>query len=260
MRKNSWTMRPLVAPVALAMTLGACSLDEVEPPALDGPSELGISLQVTATPDILLANGFSTSVIQVTARGPNGQALGNREIVFTIADGDGRTADIGTFIAPPSFRDLGTAITVRTNGQGVAQAVYEAPARTDATANRRVTVQARPVGNDAFSALYRTAAIELRMPEPRLFPANPGNTAPACNFAVQAPNGFRAGTTILFQSTSSDADGSIVRYEWFFTDGSVDDSPDIAHVFRSAGLYQVTHVVTDNNGAQSACAADITVF
>lgn len=261
--RNAKLDRPALRALVLGMAVlgfGGCSLDDVEAPALDGPSELGVSIRLTASPDIVLANGFATSVIQAQVFGPNGNTLGNREIVFTITDADGFFADIGTFISPPSFRDLGTSVTARTNGQGIAQVVYEAPARTDATANQQVMIAARPVGNDALGALYRAVAIELRSPEPRLFPQDPSNTGPTCNFAVQAPNGFRAGTTILFQSTAFDADGTVVRYEWFFTDGTVNDAPDIAHVFRSAGTYGVTHVVTDNDGAQDACASTITVF
>jgi hypothetical protein len=264
MRDMNWAGRGLRRALGAAAMLGmlaGCSLDEVEEPALDGPSETGVSIRMTVSPDILLANGFSTSVVTAQVFGPNGQALANREIVFSIADAEGHTADIGTFVTPPSFRDLGTATTVRTNSQGIAQVVYEAPARTDATANQRITIQARPIGNDAFAARYSSVAIELRSPEPRLFPQDPNNTQPECNFAVQAPNGFRAGTTILYQSTSFDPDGAIVRYEWFFSDGTSNvDHPDIAHVFRSPGVYNVTHVVTDNGGKQAACAAPITIF
>jgi hypothetical protein len=251
----------IALPLALAAGLAGCGLDEVEQPALDGPSERGLALDVRAAPDILLANGFSTSVVTATLFGPNGSPVANREIVFTITDDAGRIQDLGSFIAPASFTDLGTSVTVRTNGQGVASVVYESPARTDATANQLVRIAARPVGNDATGLFYSNAAIELRSPEPRLFPADPTNdpTALVCNFAVQAPNGFRAGTTILFQSTSSDADGTIVRYEWFFTDGTVNDHPDIAHVFRAPGTYGVTHVVTDNDGLQKACTASVTV-
>lgn len=247
--------------MALTLALGGCSLDEVEEPALDGPSTLGIGIRLTASPDILLANGFATSVVTAAVSGPNGEPLANREIVFSVADDEGRFADIGSFVTPPSFRDLGTATTVRTNSQGLAQVVYEAPSRTDATANQSIMILARPIGDNAEGVLYRGVRIELRSPEPRLFPQDPNNVKPTCNFAVQAPNGFRAGATILYQSTAFDVDGTIVRYEWYFSDGtSNNDHPDIAHVFRSAGTYSVTHVVTDDDGGQSACQAPITVF
>ena len=49
---------------------------------------------------------------------------------FAIADEDGRFADIGVIVGS---NGPGTGATVRTNAQGVAQVLYEAPARTDAT-------------------------------------------------------------------------------------------------------------------------------
>jgi len=248
--------------LAVAATIGAsvgCNTDKVNPPALDGPSALGLDVRLTASPDIILADGFSSSVIQATIYDQNGRVIGGRDIVFTVADANGRQADIGE-LHSRSNQTLGTSVVERTDGNGLAQVVYYAPARTDATANQTVVIQARPVGTDAEAALYRTVRVELRSAEPRLFAPNPGNAAPNCNFAVQAPDGFRAGRAILFQTTSSDSDGTVVRFEWFWGDGTYSDHPDNAHVFPTPATYTVTHVVTDNEGAQKACSADITVF
>jgi hypothetical protein len=154
-------------------------------------------------------------------------------------------------------------VVERSDGNGLAQVVYEAPARTDVTANTAVLILARQIGSDASGELYRQVRIELRSAEPRLFPTDPtggSNAKPFCSFAVQSPSQFRAGTAILFQDASSDSDGTIVRYEWYSGAGQFEDSPDTAFVYPAAGTYTVTHVVTDNFGAQTACAAAITIF
>jgi len=65
-------------------------------------------------------------------------------------------------------------------------------------------------------------------------------------------------TSVLFQSTSSDDDGTIVRYFWSFGNGKTADHPDVSTSYSIAGTYTVTHVVTDNNGGQAACQASIT--
>jgi hypothetical protein len=165
---------------------------------------------------------------------------------------------------------VGTGIAVRTNAQGVASVVYEAPARTDATANQTVLVQARPVGTDANAALYREVRIELRSAEPRLFPVVPGNTLPVCSFTVQAVGKSTCSggpiptctvpinTSVLFQSTASDIDGTIIRYFWSFGNGKNGDNPDTSTSYSIAGTYTVRHLVTDNNGGQSACQTTIT--
>ena len=164
---------------------------------------------------------------------------------------DGRFADIGVIVGS---NGPGTGATVRTNGQGVAQVLYEAPPRTDATANQTVLVMARLVGNDANGALYHRVRIELRSAEPRLFPANPTNALPKCDFITEPAVGpFRANQVIGFHSTSSDTDGTIVRYEWNFGDGTSGDSPDTAKIYRTPGSYTVTHSVIDDDGGRQSC-------
>jgi PKD repeat protein len=246
--------------LCLLLGLNSCGLDEVEiPDTFEGPSETGLSLRLTAQPDIVTADGFSTSVVQVSARDQSGRPATGRDVFFTIGDEDGRFADLGSLRASGSV-GVGTGLVVRTNGQGVAQVVYEAPARTDATANQTVLVMARVVGDDANAAVYRSVRIELRSAEPRLFPQNPDNAAPSCDFAVQAPNGFRVNQSILFQSTSFDPDGTIVRYWWDFGNGTRGaDHPDVAASYRFPDTYTVTHVVTDDDGGQAACAGTLTI-
>jgi len=260
--KNRTLRRPgIVGAVALAgalaLALVGCGLDDVSIPELDGPAELGLSLGLTVSPDILTADGFSTSIVTGTLRDASGRGIAGRDIFLTIADESGRFADIGNF---RGSNGPGTGITLRTNSQGVVQAIYEAPVRTDATANQSVNVLARPIGTDFNAAAYRTVRIELRSAEPRLFPQNPNNADPSCFFIVEAPSGLRTNVAVLFQSTSSDPDGTIVRYEWFFGDGTgVEYAPDLAHVFRSPGTFQVTHRVTDDDGKQMACQTSLTI-
>ena len=260
-----------VGGLALAFIAG-CGLHGVDVPAIQGPSELAIALHLTVTPDIITADGLSTAFIQAEVRDGDGRTMANRDIFFAIADESGRFADIGTLLDLAGTQLGATDAIIRTNGQGLAQLVYRAPPRTDATANQTVLITARPVGTDANGAIYRTVRLELRSAEPRLFPQRPicgiqgapppplCNVPPQCFFIVEAPDGFRAGRSILFQTTSSDPDGTIVRYEWFFGDGTnVVYFPDTNHVFRFPGAYVVTHKVTDDDGAQMACTTTVTV-
>jgi PKD domain len=251
--------------LCLLVGLNSCGLDEVEiPDTFDGPSETGLSLRLTAQPDVIAADGFSTSLISVDMRDQGGRPVSGRDIFFSLADEDGRFADLGTLRATGA-QGVGTGLIVRSNAQGLAQVVYEAPARTDATANQTVLVLARAVGTDANAALYRSVRIELRSAEPRLFPQTPGtNAPPVCNFTIEAPNGLRVNQPILFQSTSFDPDGTIVRYFWDFGNGRRADHADVQAVYNAAGSYQVVHVVTDDDGAgglgsDSACAAVLTI-
>jgi hypothetical protein len=256
------------AGVALLVAHGGCGFDGVEIPELVGPAELATSIALTASPDLIEADGFSTSLITATVRDQNGQPIAGRDIFFSIADSSGRAADLGTLRSTTTGVSVGTGITVKTNAQGVAAVVYEAPARTDATANQQIRVTARPAGTDASSALYRSVNIELRSAESRLFPQKPGNVLPTCNFTVQVTGKSTCttptdctipiNTSVLFQSTSFDTDGTIVRYFWDFGNGTHADHPDTSTSYKLAGKYPVVHVVTDNNGGQAACTASIT--
>jgi len=243
--------------VAIALALNGCGLDQVEIPDFEGPAELALSLKLTASPDIVTADGFSSSLVQVQVHGPNGETLAGRQIFVGIADPNGRTADIGQLRSTGSG-GLGTGLVLTTGANGIAQASYEAPPRTDMTANSSVIIQARPIGNDFEGQIYRTVRIELRSAEPRFFPQIPptGNEL-NCGFTLEPSFGpYRVNTVISLFSRASSPFGPIIRYEWFFGDGTKDDKPNIAKVFRFPGTYGVAHVVTDSVGNQRACVIE----
>jgi hypothetical protein len=249
---------------ACGLALQGCGLDQVTVPgSLVGPSELGISLEMVAIPDILTADGIQTSVIRAVVRDSKGAPAPGKAIVFTIADELGRTAEIGTLTSDSGARVFG-ATSRTTNAQGIAQVVYTTPERRDFTADARIVVGARPVGTDANGAPYTTLRIELRSAEPRRFPQTTTG-APTCAF-IWAPNNpvVREGSVLRFSSTSFVASpGYIVRYEWYFGDGTTAVG-DEGHIefqkgFPFAGTFTVTHIVTSNTGGQASCDATITV-
>lgn len=256
---------PLIAGIlGLGLTLQGCGLDEVKvPESLTGPSELGISLQMLAIPDIVVADGIQTSVIRAVVRNAQGAPAAGVGIVFTIADEAGRTAEIGTLTSASGARVYGSA-TINTTSAGIAQVVYTTPERRDFTANSRIIVGARPVGTDANGAPYTTLRIELRSAEPRRFPEGTPDT-PACSF-IMAPNNpiAKEGTVLRFTSTASATSPNyIVRYEWYFGDGTSSEGGeghiDIQHPYPNQGTYTATHVVTSNLGGQASCSKTITI-
>jgi DNA-binding beta-propeller fold protein YncE len=77
------------------------------------------------------------------------------------------------------------------------------------------------------------------------------NQAPVASF--EAAPGSAGSETQFDASDAADPDGSIVRYDWDFGDGTVlrDGGPSPRHVFTLPGTYTVTLVVTDNEGAST---------
>jgi PKD repeat protein len=235
--------------------LGGCSTSKQSIPGLTGPSELGLAITLTATPDILTADGVSKAVVQAVVHDQNGHLKAGQPIFFSVSDQSGN-------LITPVFADIGGLNTSSavSGPDGTAQVIYTAPYRTDFTGNGKVLVTARPISGDANGQIYRTTTVELHTAEGRLFPPRSGNKAPNCDFAVQAPFGFLVGQSILFQTTASDPDGFIVRYFWTFgDDGAPSDKPDVEHHYNVAGDYSVTQIVTDNNGAQAECDKKVTI-
>ncbi len=69
-----------------------------------------------------------------------------------------------------------------------------------------------------------------------------------------------AGTAITFSSDgSSDADGTIVSYEWNFGDGSTGTGASPTHTYQSEGTFTVTLTVTDNGSAQGSASTTATI-
>ena len=88
----------------------------------------------------------------------------------------------------------------------------------------------------------------------------PVNSPPAAD--ANGPYSGFVGDSIIFDgSASSDSDGSIVRYDWDFGDGTTaeDAGPAPAHVYAAAGNYTATLTVTDDMGATDSTTADVAI-
>jgi DNA-binding beta-propeller fold protein YncE len=77
------------------------------------------------------------------------------------------------------------------------------------------------------------------------------NQAPVASFA--ATPGSAGSETQFDASGAADPDGTIVRYDWDFGDGTqaLNGGPAPRHIYNKSGKYTVTLVVTDNEGAST---------
>jgi hypothetical protein len=146
---------PLAAAAVLGLSLAVsgCGLDDVETPQLIGPSETGISVQLTALPDTINADGVSGSTIQLVLRDSAGKAVTGRAVLFEF-NGDGVLAPSASsqYVGP-----IQSGLVMATDRDGVANVVYVA-----GTAITTVTVAVRPYGIDAANGFYRTVEIYQR--------------------------------------------------------------------------------------------------
>ncbi|MHA2428302.1 MAG: PKD domain-containing protein, partial [Candidatus Hermodarchaeia archaeon] len=81
------------------------------------------------------------------------------------------------------------------------------------------------------------------------------NRSPVAIFSESAET-VHTGDTITFNATDSyDPDGSIVSYSWDFGDGNVANGVFVEHSYANDGAYDVTLIVTDDDGATDAATS-----
>lgn len=238
--------RTLLAALAAVVGAAGCTLDSPEPPAPTGPSTFGLSISVTASPDILPEDGVSQSVIRIRARDANGQPLANVPLRVDTMVGS-TIVDFGML----------SARNVTTNASGEAIVTFTAPRapQVGIDTGTIVRIAVNQVGSD-FGGSF-TSDVRIRL-VPESTALIPGAPTPSFFFAPSAP---RVAEQVVFNGTSSsDADGTIVRYHWTFSDGHTDnDQAIVDHQFDAAGTYFVTLTVTDNQGKSASVTKAVTV-
>jgi PKD repeat protein len=232
-----------VAVIALG---GGCALDKQSAPGLAGPSELGLSLAISALPDFITQDGFAQSVIEVIARDASGQPQRGVQLRADIA-AEGNFADFGSL----------SARNVSTGTDGRAQVVYTAPPAVSGADGSFATVSVviTPIGTNFDNAQMRRVSI-------RLVPVGvilPPNGAPVANFSFSPLRPRENEETFFDASSSFDQDGQIVSYLWSFGDGGSGSGVMETHSFGVAGDYRVTLTVTDNRGLSNSIMQTVPV-
>jgi hypothetical protein len=237
-------------PIAAVAVSASCNLTDQKAPALAGPSEFAMSLDVTATPDLIAANGASQSLIRIRAHDPNGQPP-NPPVELRIDTIDGT----GSIVEQGQLSDR--RITTGSNGQ--ASVTFTAPMESvfGVDSNGTVTVRVLPITTNFGSQTERYVTIRLVPPATVVIPGAP---IPDFFFSPAQP---RPGGVVSFNASRSfDSDGFIVSYKWEWGDADPSITRSNAledHDYVGAGTYNVTLTVTDNSGQQSSITKRIIV-
>jgi PKD repeat protein len=244
------TKASLLRLIAITTLLsGACSISDQKAPDLTGPSELGLSLAITATPDLIAANGVQESRIDIVARDPSGQPLRDVQLRIDVVQGD-------TIVQTGTLSDRYKT----TDSSGRASVTFTAPMESDFGLDTNGTVRVRvlPVSTNFGSQWERFVTIRL-VPPTTTVPA-PG--APTPDFFFNPPQPRPVLDDITFDASRSfDADGFIVSYKWTWGDGQSETTSRVTatHDYASAGTYNVTLTVTDNGDLQQSVTKQIRV-
>lgn len=87
----------------------------------------------------------------------------------------------------------------------------------------------------------------------------PGENVPPTAGVKVSPKVGQAPLIVLFEGAGTDVDGTVVRYDWDFGDGTVGAGQVVEHIYLDPGTYGVTLTVTDNAGGQGMASALVTV-
>ena len=226
--------------VALAVVASvSCSVEPASVPVPSGPSELALSLGVSASPDMISQDGVSTSRLNITARDSNGLPKSGVALRLDIL-----VQDISGALVPADYGTLSNRWP-STGSDGTVGVTYIAPPTPNGgvVTNRVVTFRVIPIGTDYSDALSRTVDL-LLVPPGTIRP--PTRMVPKFTYS---PSGPRTYDTVFFDASStSDPDAAIVSYQWQFGDGSTSTGRQATHSYELAGSYGVVLTVSDAFG------------
>jgi PKD repeat protein len=239
----STTTRFLLGAILTAVAAG-CTIDKTPIPDLTGPSELGLRIALSLSPDSILGDGGSQSVLTIEASDANGRPVRGLALRIEVSEG-GVTYDYGTL----------SAKTVITADDGRARVIFTAPRDVSET---RVVFSVTPIGNDFRGQVSRT--IDLRIVPPGII--LPPNSAPAPQFTF-TPAAPTVLENVVFDASQTTDGGALCgancTYQWDFGDGTSATGVFVSHRYQAAGNYLVRLTVTDAQGAAVQVAQTLTV-
>jgi PKD repeat protein len=230
--------------IAVIVAFSACTVSKTPTPMLQGPSVLGLALNITASPDVLSMDGASQALIAIEARDSNGQPAPNVQLRAEIK-ANGQLVDFGSL----------SARTVITGNNGRATVTYTAPTGSQG-AIPTLDIVVTPAGTDTNSGFPSAQFIAIRLVPPGVITGSGPN--PSFTVTPPSPTAF---TDALFDASASQPGlgASIVGYSWSFGDGSTATQVQATHRFAASGSYHVTLTVTDSNGAAASLSKDVAV-
>ena len=232
-RMNRTSHLRVMAALCAVAVLGGCTVKDQPAPGLGGPSGFGLSLGLTASPDIIQRDGTSTSRIAVVARDESGAAVQRQVILTTDAGRLSSNSDSVT-----TTTDVNRPVTVD----------FIAPNRNESV--EVVTIRASAVGSDYANS--REASLNIRV-------LGPG--VPVARFTV-TPEVPAPGAQAVFDGSASTVGfgANLVSYVWTFGDGDTAQGAIVTKQFDSAGTYPVTLRVTDDLGRIATKTIAVTVL
>jgi PKD repeat protein len=205
---------------------------------------------MSATPDTIVADGESQSVIHIRTRDANGDPVAGVRLQL-----DAVTSEL---ISGATL----TESSVVTDGSGLATVGLVAPSApaTQFSQDPIVTIWAHPVAVDFANAAARMVQVRVVAPHG----TQPGNRHPVA-VAVANPPVANYNDTIHFDGSLSTDEGlacnGTCEYIWEFGDQTVAvRGMNVEHKFTLPGTYNVTLTVLDGKGGVGTSAVSVRII
>lgn len=213
--------------VLAAVTVGGCSLDKANgDPPLVGPSEFGLSVTMTATPDQLPRDGRSQSVVTVTVRDDRSRPVAGRRL--------GVASSVGTV----------SQSEIVTTSDGRASFAFTAPPANVPAPGNVAVVQVVPIGTDVSNAVPSTIGI--------LLTGGSNATAPNAESTFE-PEDPVLKEQVVFDASATTDEGAVCgdrcTYAWDFGGDGTATGRIVTHQLTSVKTFAVKLTVTDAAGS-----------
>ncbi|MDJ0838882.1 MAG: PKD domain-containing protein [Acidobacteriota bacterium] len=199
---------------------------------------LGTDGSIAATVDVVDTYGTPTLILN-----PNNllRVGGESVLSLLVVDASGEPlADEAVVFSTDRGSLESNGSTVRTNQAGVATDTLRLPQPNDAVTEVNITAS---VGNKVVQGAISVS--ENQNPVPLI---------------IASPSAITIDNDVFFDgTTSTDSDGAVVSYRWWFGDGSVASGPQVSHRYDEDGQYTVLMMVTDDAGASAGTTTTIDV-
>jgi hypothetical protein len=191
---------------------------------------------------------------------------GEARIEIRVVNGDGQVGQVGEMLEFPlevvvtdaagdPVPDATVVFELTSAGEGAE--IFPSPTTTDSTGHTEahmllgdkvglqtgtvhVVVEGATGPSATFSALANAA--------------NRDNRRPDADF-----NWHCEDLTCQFTNASTDDDGSVTGWNWRFGDGGTSEEAEPSHLYPAPGTYEVTLMITDNDGATDESTAHVDV-
>ncbi len=236
MKSTSIVRRIILAASALplAATLAACSIEKDMPPSIAGPSEFGVALTMSATPDILMRDGNSMSVVTLTVRNSDGGAIAGQRVMLGLSPSNGGTLSNYEVVTGPDGR-----------------ASFELIAPPTSTAVDVVSIVATPVGQNFDNTVSRTMSVRL---------VGPAVPVPAFSYTPSAPERLQV---VTFDGSATTVNGAVCgdecTYVWKFGNEQNATGRIVTYQFQNAAAYTVQLTVTSPSGVVATTSQNVVV-